>query len=94
MYSSARLPRRSNGTPTASNSSFSQPTPMPSSMRPPLRKSMVATCLASTSGLRCGRISTPVMNLSRVVAAATQVIQISGSGIGLSGPPGSRPLGA
>ena len=36
MYSSVRAPRFSNGTPTASNSSFSQPTPTPSSMRPPL----------------------------------------------------------
>src|SRR5207249_1368329 len=30
-YSSARAPRRSQGTPNASNSSFSQPTPMPKS---------------------------------------------------------------
>ena len=36
-YSSARLPRRSKGMPSASNSSLSQPTPMPSSIRPPLR---------------------------------------------------------
>jgi hypothetical protein len=49
--------------------------------------------LASTSGLRCGRIITAVMKRSRVVAAATHVSQISGSGIFVDGLPGSRPLG-
>ena len=60
MYSSVRRPRRSNGTPSASNSSRIQPTPMPSSTRPPDRRSRVATSFASTSGLRCGRIRMPV----------------------------------
>jgi hypothetical protein len=50
--------------------------------------------LASTSGLRCGRIITAVMKRSRVVAAATHVSQISGSGKLTDGPPGNRPPGA
>ena len=37
----------------------SQPTPMPSVTRPPDKRSSVATSLASTTGLRCGRIRIP-----------------------------------
>ena len=70
-YSSVRLPRSWNGTPMASNSSFSQPTPMPSSMRPAERWSSVASSFANTTGLRCGRMRIPVARLMRDVAAAT-----------------------
>ena len=55
----------------ASNSSFSQPTPMPSSTRPPDMASSVATCLAVITGLCCGRMRMPVPSLMVLVRAAT-----------------------
>ena len=64
-WSSVRLPRSAKGTPMASNSSSSHPTPMPSSTRPPESWSRVATSLARMTGLRCGRIRIPVP--SRIV---------------------------
>ncbi|CAB4914237.1 unannotated protein [freshwater metagenome] len=69
-YSSARAPRRANGTPTASNSSESHPRPKPRMMRPLESRSKVAICLASTTGLRMGRITTPVASLILLVDAA------------------------
>ena len=54
----------------------------------------MATSLANTSGLLCGKIITAVMKRSRVVMAATYVSQISGSGNFADGPPGNRPPGA
>ena len=45
-YSSVRAARRSHGTPSTSNSSLSQPMPMPSCRRPPDMASTVATSLA------------------------------------------------
>ena len=59
-WSSVRLPRSAKGTPMASNSSSSQPTPMPSSTRPPESWSRVAISLARMIGLRCGRMRMPV----------------------------------
>jgi hypothetical protein len=44
----------------------------PSSSRPPERTSRLATCLASTSGLRCGPTTIPVAHSSRSVTAATR----------------------
>ena len=76
----------------ASNSSSSQPTPMPSSTRPPESWSRVATSLARVTGLRCGRIRMPVPSRMVVVAAATNASQISGSGIGESSGPGILPV--
>ena len=92
MYSSVRAPRRSHGTPRASNSSRSQPTPIPNSTRPPLSASRVATSLARTTGLRSGRMRIPVPSRMVEVWAATQVSQISGSVRGVSGVIGIRPL--
>src|SRR5438876_10612870 len=45
-YSRQRAARPSNGTPSASNSSRSQPMPTPKSGRPPERTSQSATCFA------------------------------------------------
>ncbi len=69
--SSVRAPRSAKGTPMASNSSFSQPTPIPSSRRPPESWSSVAVSLASTTGLRWGRTRMPVASRMALVAAAT-----------------------
>ena len=52
MYSSARDPRCANGTPSASNSSRSQPAPQPTMMRPLDRTSAVARMRAVRTGLR------------------------------------------
>ena len=92
MFSSLRFPRSLNGTPIASNSSFIQPTPVPSSMRPFDMKSSVASSFASTTGLRCGKMRIPVARLISLVAAAMYVSQIRGSGIGESSPPGILPV--
>ena len=54
---------------------------MPSSMRPPDIASKVATCLAVTTGLCCGRMRMAVPRRMRCVCAAAQDIQISGSGM-------------
>jgi hypothetical protein len=94
MWSSVRLPRSANGTPMASNSSSSQPTPMPSSMRPPDRWSRVASSLARTTGLRCGTMRMPVARRIVEVAEATQLSQIRGSGMSTSSPPGIFPDGS
>ena len=53
----------------------------------------MASCFASTNGLRSGRIITPVPSLMRLVAAAIQVSHTSGSGMGTSGVPGILPDG-
>ncbi len=90
-WSSVRLPRSAKGTPMASNSSSSHPTPMPSSTRPPESWSRVATSLARVTGLRCGRIRIPVPRRMVLVAAATKASQMSGSGIGESSGPGILP---
>ncbi len=71
----------------ASNSSSSQPTPMPSSTRPPERRSRVAISLATMIGLRTGSTRMPVASRIVVVAAATNASQMSGSGMSLSSGP-------
>ena len=48
--------------------------------------------LATTTGLRWGRIKMPVPSLIVSVRAATNVSQISGSGMGMLSPPGILPL--
>ena len=48
-------------------------------------ESSVPNDLASTTGLRWGRIKMPVPSRSVVVADATHVSQMSGSGSGASG---------
>jgi hypothetical protein len=53
IHSSVTAPRRSKaGLPSASNSSFSQPTPTPSVILPPDSTSSDATILAVSTGLR------------------------------------------
>ena len=74
--------RSSIGTPTASNSSGSQPEPSPSVSRPPASTSSVAACLASTTGLRIGAAITAVPSRSVGEAAATKASQVSGSATG------------
>ena len=53
--------------------------------RPPDIESRVPSDLASTTGLRWGRIKMPVPSRRLVVADANHVSQISGSGRGESG---------
>ena len=55
---------------------------------------MEASVLASTTGLRWGRINTPVPNLMVVVAPATNVSHTNGSGIGIELSAVILPLGA
>src|ERR1700751_4921507 len=69
-YSSAMRPRSRNGTPRASNSSASQPTPNVAVTRPPLIQSAVASALASTTGGCNGRIATLELTRIRCVAPA------------------------
>ena len=57
----------------ATNSSGSQPSPMPRSIRPPEKWSIVATRRASTTGCWNNGISTAVCNRTRSVRAATYV---------------------
>ena len=65
-----RAPRDSNGVARAANSSASQPAPTPSTTRPPASRSRLATCLARTTGWRCGSTSTAVPSSTRSVTAA------------------------
>ncbi len=81
--SSARLPRRANGVPMASNSSSIHPIPTPSPTRLPERTAAVPTCLATWTGVRAGRTYTVVRNRSRSVTAARCPIVTHGSGHGV-----------
>src|SRR5215470_9038843 len=90
-YSRVREPRRSNGTPKASNSSASHPTPTPKINRPPLSWSTVATALASMSGLCSGTRQMPVANRILVVHAAAYARVVKGSAIGVSVGAGNLP---
>ena len=67
------LPRFEKSTPSESNSRRYQPTAAPSSMRPFEMWSMVASSLASSTGLRSGMTRMPVPILMRDVRAATAV---------------------
>src|SRR5215467_9997248 len=91
IYSRVRWPRRSNGTPKASNSSASHPTPTPKINRPPLSWSTVAMVLASTSGLCSGTRQIPVANRILVVHAAAYARVVKGSAIGVSVGAGNLP---
>ncbi len=57
---------------------------MPSSTRPPERRSSVATAFAVTAKLRCGTMRIPVPSLISDVTEATKAIHISGSGMSMS----------
>ena len=78
-YSRVRWARRSQGTPSAVNSSASQPTPTPKSKRPPDSLSRLATSLAVTSGLRSGTRQMPVPSRRVLVCAAAYVSAANGS---------------
>jgi len=62
--------------PTASIASQKPPAPMPSSMRPPLSRSRLATERASTTGWRNERLSTLPAMWMRSVLAATQLMSV------------------
>ena len=67
------------------NSGSRYPTPRPRVNRPALSTSRLAICLASTTGLRCGRITIPVARRSVVVCAARPRDASSGSRAGSCG---------
>jgi hypothetical protein len=90
-YSSLTAPRRSKSNALrAENSSRSQPTPTPTVTRPAESTSMVASILAVTTGLRCGRIITLEIRRSRRDFPATKAISESWSSA--SPCPGKAPL--
>jgi len=67
-----RPPRWRNGTPATSYSCASQPTPMPSSNRPPDKYCRLAMSLATNTGLRNAAIRMPVASLIRLVQPAAK----------------------
>ena len=70
-YSSVARPRSAKGgAPSASNSSFSQPTPQPTISRPLESTSIVASILAVSTGWRCGTTMTEVRSCTRWVRPA------------------------
>ena len=68
---STAWPAVSRGPPTAAIASGNAPAPSPSSTRPPLRMSRLATLRASTTGGRSGRFATFGATRTFVVCAAT-----------------------
>ncbi len=79
MVSSSRDPRSLNGTPMASNSSFSHPAPVPSRKRPPEMSWAVTVWRASIRGLFIGTMQIAVPIFSRLVAPATAPSRNQGS---------------
>ena len=79
MPSSIRRPRSLNGTPSALNSASIQPTPAPRIRRPSESSCSVASSLASGIGWRIGSTSTVVPSRTRLVQAAAQVRESTGS---------------
>ena len=67
MYSSVSAPRSSNGTPRILNSGLRCPEPTPTSSRPRVMASSVASDFASTSGWWYGSTRTCVSSSTRVV---------------------------
>ena len=82
-------PRSWNATPSASYSSASQPTPTPSSKRPPLKWSSVATSRAQSSGCRSGTSATAEPTRSVVVCKASAWHVNNGSNSAGRSPTGS-----
>jgi hypothetical protein len=72
MISSVRLPRLVKSSPTQSNSSRIQPTPIPRVTRPPETRSSVTTSRAVRSGWCRGSMQTLVASRMVVVAHATK----------------------
>ena len=62
--------------PIAPIASQKAPAPIPSSIRPPLRMSRLATDRATTAGCRSGRLSTLGASFTRPVAAARNEISV------------------
>ena len=85
--------RSSKLTPAASNSSFCQPKPTPSSNLPLDIASKVATVLASNAGFLSGAIKIAVANLILDVFEAIIVNNDSGSCHGASDGRGNFPKG-
>ncbi len=77
--SSVSRPRRSNGTPRASNSCRAQPDATPSTSRPPLSWFRFAAIRATSSGCRYGAIRTVVPSRIRSVTPASQDSVVNGS---------------
>ena len=63
----------------ASNSSFIQPTPAPTTSRPCDSTSIDASILAASTGLRCGNTITEVNSRAVDVWAARKLIRLSWS---------------
>ncbi len=90
MASSARRPRVLKSTPAAAASPGSTPRPTVSRLsRPRDSRSIVASCLASTTGWWYGTTSTAVPSSSVLVAAATYARHVSGSATARSGGSGT-----
>ncbi len=77
--SSMRAPRSWKGTPTASNSSFSQPAPVPNRKRPLETSWAVMIWRASSSGWFMGTMQMAVPIFSVVVAPAMAPSRKKGS---------------
>ena len=69
-YSSAMRPRFSKGTPSKSNSSFSQPTPKVTMILPLLIQSSVESALAAIIGFCSGNSAIELLIRMRLVAPA------------------------
>ena len=81
-------PRSGNDTPTERISGSHQPTPNPKMSRPFESTSRDASCLASTTAWRWGRMMTPVASRMREVWAARKVKATMGSSSRMSGAMG------
>ncbi len=93
MYSSVTAPRSSNGgVPTASNSSFIQPAPMPSVRRPFDSTSSVASIFAVSTAGRCGTTITEVTIRNFDVCAAMNIAVVSCSWRSTRAPETNAPL--
>ena len=79
ICSSNRLPRAFIWASAATKSSGREPTPSPSTNRPPEIESMLATCFAMIAALRSGAMSTVGISRTRLVTAAAAAIAISTS---------------
>ncbi len=69
MHSSIRLPRRSQGTPSAAKSSGHGDSPTPSPSRLPERNANEEACFATSTGGRIGSLSTNGVSRSFSVTA-------------------------
>src|SRR5580658_7896052 len=94
IYSRVRCARRSNGIPSAANSSALHPIPTPSAKRPSANRSRLAISLASTSGLCSGTRQIPVASRIRLVTAAANASVMNGSSQSDLGAAGNSPLAA